>query len=81
MKNWKTTIAGVAMSAYPIIDAVVQAYNAGYFTEKTGGQLWLGIGFIVFGVLAKDHNVSGTKNVADAPEDIGGGGIKNPPKP
>lgn len=59
MKNWKTTLAGLLLSAYPIIDAVMKAYTAGYFTDKTGSQLWMGIGFILLGVLAKDHNVSG----------------------
>lgn len=62
MKNWRTTLAGIALAAYPIIDAIIQAYTAGYFTDKTGSQLWLGIGFIVLGVLSKDHNVSGTKS-------------------
>jgi hypothetical protein len=59
MKNWRTTLAGVILSAYPIIDALMQAYQSGYFTDKTGGQLWLGIGFIVLGILSKDHNVTG----------------------
>ena len=80
MKNWKTTLAGIALAAYPIIDAIIQAYTAGYFTDKTGSQLWLGIGFIVLGVLSKDHNVSGN-NIATSETQIGGGGIKNPPKP
>jgi MFS family permease len=61
MRNWRTTIAGFVLSVYPIVDAVMQAYTAGYFTDKTGSQLWMGIGFIVLGVLAKDHNVSGAK--------------------
>lgn len=65
MKNWKTTIAGVLAGAYPIINALLQAYTEGYFTEKTGSSLWIGIAFIVIGVLAKDHNVSGAK---DAPK-------------
>lgn len=83
MKNWKTTLAGLALSAYPIYDAIIQAYTAGYFTDKTGAQLWLGIGFIIFGVLSKDHNVSGDgkKKQTLEGEDIGGGGIQNPPKP
>lgn len=75
MKNWRTTLAGLVLSAYPIIDAVMQAYTAGYFTDKTGGQLWMGIGFIILGVLAKDHNVSGTKSqniVGDRPPTSGG---------
>lgn len=79
MKNWRTTIAGLALSAYPIIDSLFQAYNAGYFTDKTGQQLWLGVGFIIFGILAKDHNVTGIKNTVASDEEIGGGGIKNPP--
>jgi len=62
MKNWRTTLAGIALAAYPIIDAVIQAYTAGYFTDKTGSQLWLGIGFVVLGVLSKDHNVTGVKS-------------------
>jgi len=59
MKNWRTTLAGIVLSAYPIIDAIMQAYQSGYFTDKTGSQLWMGIGIIVFGVLVKDHNVTG----------------------
>lgn len=81
MKNWRTTLAGIALSAYPIIDSVMQAFNAGYFTDKTGMQLWLGVGFIIFGVLAKDHNVSGSKpnnTTAEGEEEpIRGGGTKN----
>jgi hypothetical protein len=61
MKNWKTTLAGIIFATYPIIDALMKAYESGYFTDKTGGQLWGGIGIIVIGVLAKDYNVSGTK--------------------
>ena len=73
MKNWRTTVAGIVLSAYPIADAIMQAYTAGYFTDKTGGQLWLGIGFIVLGVLAKDHNVTGAAKkepvIGDRPND------------
>jgi hypothetical protein len=65
MKNWKTTLAGIVFAAYPIIDALMKAYESGYFTELTGGQLWAGIGFIVIGVLAKDYNVSGTKQASN----------------
>lgn len=65
MKNWRTTLAGIVFAAYPIIDALMKAYESGYFTDKTGGQLWGGIGIIVFGILAKDYNVSGTKKASD----------------
>jgi len=73
MRNWRTTIAGFVLSAYPIIDAIMQAYTAGYFTDKTGSQLWMGIGFIVLGVLAKDHNVTGSsvKRLVDDNPEIG----------
>lgn len=78
MKNWKTTIAGYAVSLPLLIDALVQAYNSGYFTEKTGWQLYLSIGIIILSTLAKDHNVSGgntkQQNYLD---DLGG---SNPPK-
>jgi len=55
-------LLGVVISAYPIIDAVMQAYNTGYFTDKSGSQLWLGIGVIVFSVLAKDPKFNNNKN-------------------
>jgi len=81
MKNWRTTLLGVLISAYPIIDAIMQAYNSGYFTEKSGSQLWLGIGVIIFGVLAKDHNVSGTaKQVVSSEGEDGIVGLPKPPK-
>lgn len=80
MKNWKTTLVGLITGSIPAIDALITAYNLGYFTEKTGYQLILGIGIILFGVFAKDHNVTGgVKTLSDEP--IAGGGQKNPPKP
>lgn len=38
-KNWKTTLAGLVAGLPFAIDAIVQAYTAGYFTDKTGWQL------------------------------------------
>ncbi|APZ82913.1 hypothetical protein [Flavobacterium phage FL-1] len=61
MKNWKTTLIGLITGLIPAIDALITAYNSGYFTGKTGGQLILGIGIILFGALAKDYNVSSSK--------------------
>lgn len=63
LNNWKTTIAGYLFAAYPIFDAVHQAYIAGYFDDKTGNQLWFGIAFIVIGHLAKDHDATGGKRI------------------
>lgn len=77
MKNWRTTLAGYAVSLPFLIDALIQAFNSGYFTEKTGWQLFASIGAIVLATLAKDHNVTGGKN---AVADDGPGG-SNDPKP
>jgi hypothetical protein len=66
MKNWKTTVAGLVAGLPFAIDAILQAYTAGYFTDKTGWQLFGAIAVITITSLAKDHNVSGFKA-----EDIG----------
>lgn len=59
MKNWKTTLAGL-LAGLPVLgDALYTAYQAGAFTGKTGIQLVTGIGMVLFGVWAKDHNVTG----------------------
>ena len=70
MKNWRTTLAGIVFAAYPIIDALIKAYESGYFTEKTGGQLWGGIALIVIGVLAKDKNVTGVGEDAKTKSEV-----------
>lgn len=59
MKNWKTFVAGLLAGLPTAIDAIVQAYNAGTFTGKSGTQLIAGIGIVLFGVWAKDKNVTG----------------------
>ena len=59
MKNWKTTVIGFLLGIYPLIESIIDAYNSGYFTDKTGYQFWFGLGIIVFGYLSKDHNVTG----------------------
>lgn len=61
MKSWKTTLAGLLTGVPTAIDALVQAYNAGTFTGESGSQLALGIGMVLLGACAKDHNVTGTK--------------------
>lgn len=58
MTNWKTTLAGL-VAALPIaVDALLTAYNAGAFTDKTGGQIVVAIGMVLFAILAKDHNTA-----------------------
>jgi hypothetical protein len=59
MKNWKTTLAGFIAGLPVAIDAIMKAYDAGAFTGKTGLQLVAAVGVILFGLWAKDHNVTG----------------------
>jgi len=81
MKNWRTTLAGFIVSAPFMIDALIQAYTAGYFTDKTGWQLFASVAFVVFSRLAKDHNVSGTsKGVQSTEEDNSLIGTRPPKK-
>lgn len=55
MRNWKTTLAGL-LAALPIaFDALITAYNAGAFTDKTGGQLLVAIGIALFARFAEDQ--------------------------
>ena len=54
MKNIKTTLAGIVAGLPLLIDALVQAYNAGAFTGKSGSQLFLSIALIVIGYILKD---------------------------
>ena len=54
MKNWKTTLAGLIAGLPIAIDAIMQAYTSGYFTDKSGWQLVASISFIILGVILKD---------------------------
>ena len=54
MKNIKTTLAGIVAGLPLLIDALIQAYNAGAFTGKSGSQLILSIALIVIGWFLKD---------------------------
>lgn len=36
MKNYKTTLAGLIAGLPLLVDALIQAYNAGAFTDKSG---------------------------------------------
>lgn len=63
MKNWRTTLAGLVAGLPFAIDAIVQAYTAGYFTDKTGWQLFGAVAVLVITALVKDHNVSGSQSI------------------
>jgi len=54
MKNIKTTLAGIVAGLPLLIDALIQAYNAGAFTGKSGSQLFLSIALIIIGYVLKD---------------------------
>jgi hypothetical protein len=54
MKNFKTTLAGIVAGLPLLIDALIQAYNAGAFTGKSGSQLALSIALIIIGYVLKD---------------------------
>lgn len=70
MKNWKTTIAGLLTGLPFMVDALVEAYNAGYFTDKTGWQLFASIAWIVVTRLVKDHDATGGQRIiGDRPKD------------
>jgi len=60
MRNWRTTIAGLIVGLPVAVQAILEAYTAGAFTDKTGLQLFAAIGLIVLARLSKDHNVTGT---------------------
>jgi hypothetical protein len=59
MKNWKTMLAGFLAGLPIAIEALLSAYQEGTFTGKTGSHLVLAIGIIIFGIYAKDKNVTG----------------------
>lgn len=59
MKNLKTSLAGLIAGLPFIIDALMQAYTAGTFTNKSGLQLVAAIGVVLLGLYSKDHDVKG----------------------
>lgn len=59
MKNFKTSLAGIIAGFPFIIDALMQAYTAGSFTNKSGLQLIAAIGVVLLGLYSKDHDVKG----------------------
>ena len=59
MKNLKTSLAGLLAGMPFIVDALMQAYTAGTFTNKSGLQLVAAIGVVLLGLYSKDHDVKG----------------------
>lgn len=59
MKNLKTSLAGLIAGVPFIVQALMEAYNAGAFTGKSGLQLVAAIGVVLLGLYSKDHDVKG----------------------
>jgi hypothetical protein len=59
MKNLKTSLAGLLAGMPFVIDALMQAYTAGSFSNKSGLQLVAAIGVVLLGLYSKDHDVKG----------------------
>lgn len=61
--SWKTSVTGFLTGAPFAVQALIEAYNQGYFTGKTGWQLAASIGFILFAFFTKDNNDTGGTKV------------------
>lgn len=60
MKNWRTTLTGLFLGAYPFIQGLYDAYNHGFFKDKnTPIEILFGAAIIIGGLVSKDHNVTG----------------------
>ena len=70
MKNWKTTLAGIIAGLPFAIDAIMQAYTSGYFTDKTGWQLVASIAFILLGVILKDKKSDNQQSIIGGRPDV-----------
>jgi hypothetical protein len=53
MKNWKTTIIGIGLGVLPIIQTAIDDPQVNWW--KVG----IGCLIIAFGIVSKDHNVTG----------------------
>lgn len=58
-KNIQTFLAGLLAGAPIAADALVEAYNNGAFTGKSGAQLCLGVGIILLGAFSKYKKTTG----------------------
>jgi len=64
MKNWRTTLTGILLSVPFAAQSLIEAYTAGYFTDKTGWQLGLSIAVIVIATILKDPKKINTKDIS-----------------
>jgi len=80
MKNLKTTLAGLITGLPLLIDALIQAYNNGAFTDKSGSQLLLAIGLVLIGYLASDKNKPNAPQAFVSASEIDSVGLPRPKK-
>jgi len=71
MKDWRTTLAGLLTGLPFAIDSLLQAYTAGYFTDKTGWTLFGSLAWILVTALVKDSKKSDVNSIlgTDRPND------------
>jgi hypothetical protein len=55
MTNLKTTLAGFLIGLPTLIDALIDAYQKGFFEGKTGIQTVIGLATVLLGVWAADR--------------------------
>jgi len=72
MKDWRTTLAGLVTGLPFAINALMEAYTAGYFTDKTGWTLFGSLAWILVTALVKDskskeQGILGTDRPNDRP--------------
>ena len=63
MKDWRTTLAGLLTGLPFAIDAIMQAYTAGYFTDKTGWTLFGSLAWILMTALVKDSKKNDAQGI------------------
>ena len=70
MKNWKTALLGIITAVGMIANSAVENRRINPNAPPiTIGNLWPGIAMAIFGMLSKDHDVTGgtRKNEPDNP--------------
>ena len=71
MKDWRTTLAGLVTGLPFAINALIDAYAAGYFTDKTGWTLFVSLAWILVTALVKDSKNKEAQGIlgTDRPND------------
>jgi len=60
LTNWKTTLAGLISGGFVLVPQIATVITSNTTGNKVNWtNVGLGIGLIIFGAIAKDHNVTG----------------------